>query len=228
MIKDVRVENYKDWDLGIEFKYFVDEYNNFWYNFEDVCKILDLKYMSMKANSILENVVNENNKMTCRVLNYRNKYNEEREIARDFVTSEAIRELLERYKMKLNGLVSAINTIESNFMVQQHEGFEEWSKQVEVLNDSINKKDACAIAIQAQRLSNMNVSRDILDEVGYLDKEKEELVDILRYEVYSYDPEYVEVTLAKRVKEDEAESKTLPLLKSTCPEWLMDVVKNSK
>ena len=52
--------------------------------------------------------------------------------------------------------------------------------------------------------------------------------NILRYEVYSYDPEYVEVTLAKRVKENEAESKTVPLLKSTCPEWLMDVVKNSK
>lgn len=228
MFKDVKVENYKDWDLGIEFKYFVDEYNNFWYNFEDVCKILDLKYMSMKANNILENVVNESDKMTCYVTNYRNKYNEEIEIARDFVTSEAIRELLKRYKMKLNGLVSAINTIESNFMVQQHEGFEEWNKQLEVLYDYIDKKDPHGIAVQAHRISNMDLSRDILDKAGYIDKEKEELVDILRYEVYSYDPEYVEVKLAKRVKENEVESKTVPLLKRTCPDWLMNVVKNSK
>lgn len=213
----------------MKLRYFIDEDDEFWYMYEDICELIDLEYGSQKSMNILYKEVYEWNRTTCIVTNYQNKYNETTEATKVFIDSNAVRKLIERNNKRNSKIIQEINNLETlDHSFKRNNDLDEWNARVEKLNESIEHKNFEEIAYQSYKLNNMKTSRDILDKAGIIDKEKEELVDILRYEVYSYDPEYVEIKLAKRVKENEAESKTVPLSKSTCPEWLMDVVKNSK
>lgn len=228
MFKNVEVEYYTNWDLGIEFKYFIDEYGVFWYNYEDICNLLDFEYDTRKANQILKEYVNENDKMMCGVKNYGNHYNENRNVNREFINTQAVNFLIERNNKRNSTILSAIHDLESMNLIKENVDYEEWEKRLDIMFEARMKKQYEELAFQIHQLDRMETTRCILDKAGVIDKEKEGMLDILHDEVYSYDPEYVEIKLAKRVKENEAESKTVPLSKSTCPEWLMDVVKNSK
>lgn len=235
MIKNVEVECFVEYGSfeeifgGNKMRYFIDEYNEYWYLYDDICVILGIDHNTHSARDIFKKHVYDFDITTCNVTNYRNKWRELEESYKDFISSHGVRDLIKRNNERNNKLLQMVNNIEiADTVFANIEIADEWNQRASMLEKSIKNKNYEQTTYHARKLLNLQSSRDIMDKAGFIDKEKEELIDILRYEVYSYDPEYVEVTLAKRVKENEAESKTVPLSKSTCPEWLMDVVKNSK
>lgn len=222
--------------IRVEFKYWIDENNKWWYCYDDITTILELS--ARAADKLLSEYILEDEKI---IYEDRNTYNEcyDNNViqARQFISSEAVHRLVHRNNERNNRLIKTINNLESDFKSN-----ELYDDNVRDLCDSLattisngkfqNFYDYEEVFAQAYELVQTPTAQDILDKVGKIDKEKEELVYEFRDYIYDdyYDEIEINVHLSKRKDCESDEERELRYKKnkniaSTMPSWLKDVVK---
>ena len=203
----------------VEFRYYVDTQDVWWYCYEDICNYLELKGAITK--NLYKYKINEKDKINC------NDLNSNMEL--QFISSNAVRYLVNRNNQRIKKLLKVMNNIE--FVGDAHEIHDdanELKARIELLNESLKIDDYQEILYQSYEIVNSKSGRDILDKAGIIDKDKEELLDLIRSDIYEYDDyiDDVEVTLITRKENMNDTFKQYEYNKeSTCPSWLRNVVK---
>ena len=214
---------YENNDYGVKFRYFVDTQDIWWYNYDDICKYLEL--CSSVASRIYKYNIEDEDKIIC--FDDNNDYTLKKE--KEFINSKAIRYLIKRNNERNIRLVKVINNIE--FVGNSHELYndaDELKARIELLNESLKIDDYEEIVYQSYEIANSKSGRDILDKAGIIDKNKEELLDLIREDIYAYDDyiDEVEMTLITRKEDMNDTFKQYEYCReSTCPSWLIKCVK---
>lgn len=219
----IESEVHKDWGYGLEFRYYVDMDNTWWYCYEDICDYIELN--QQVADKIYRHKLQEEDKITVYDKNHKNEQKECPQVVRYFISSNAVRYMVKRNNKRNSRLIKVMNNLE--FVSGAHEIFndnEELKERINVLGKSIEKYDYEEIFYQAKQLVESESGKDILDKMGVIDKDKESLIEQIRHELYDYDENIEEVQLTMRNLNEE---KKVKFKKSgtQIPEWLSEVVK---
>lgn len=212
---------------GVVFKYFVDTDNMFWYCYEDICEYLELS--EQKANQLYKYKITDKDKIVVKDKNndYKNDV-----VIRDFISSEALRYLVIRNNERNNKLINAANNIE--FADHSHVIYDEddeLKSRIDLLEKSVNDKNYEELIYQSYILSNSNSGRDMLDKLGIIDKDLENLLDDMRDDLFNYMNDEEEKEFREFMENNYDEAKRVMCKKhrklkteSTCPDWLKDLI----
>ena len=211
--------NYSENELNM--KYFVDLNDIWWYCFKDICDYLELN--ENVSNSLYKHKLFDNEKQEC--LDNNNEYGDY--IREKFICSDAVRKLIKRVNERTNKLIKTINNLE--LAVNAHDVYndaEELKSRFNILKESIENDDYEQSVYQSYEIVNSKSGRDILDKLGVIDKDVEELLDLIRTDIVYYnDLNEIEMTLVNNEEDFTQVKYTKNNKESTCPSWLRNCVK---
>lgn len=174
-------------DISISYKYFVNDQDVWWYCFDDIVEFIHMneKY----ANMLYDKEIPEVSKETFEDYNNYNAYGYCESKPRRFVTSEVVRQFIERNNQRNNVLIKSINNLE--FKEDAHEKYfedDELVNSIEKLHTALHNKDYEEMANQIYDIYHSETTYDILDKFkdGF-DKEIEHAVDMIRDKLYEED-----------------------------------------
>ena len=217
---------YNENDLNM--KYFIDVNDIWWYSYEDIIDYLEFDINV--ANSVYKHKILENVKQEC--LDDNNEHGIH--IRKRFITSDAVRALIKRVNERTNNLIKAMNNLE--LAVNAHDVYEDADElkcRINKLKEGIENDDYEVIFYQAYEISNSKSGREVLDKNNVIDKDVEELLDLVRTDIVYYDIdeiEELELNLIKKRETDESVTVNFKRNKkdkkeSTAPSWLRDIFK---
>ena len=211
--------NYSENELNM--KYFVDLNDIWWYCFKDICDYLELN--ENVSNCLYKHKLFDNEKQEC--LDNNNEYGDY--IREKFICSDAVRKLIKRVNERTNKLIKTINNLE--LAVNAHDIYndaEELKSRFNVLKESIENDDYEQSVYQSYEIVNSKSGRDILDKLGVIDKDVEELLDLIRTDIVYYNNlNEIEMTLINDEEDFTQVTYTKNNKESTCPSWLRNCVK---
>lgn len=141
--------------------------------------------------------------------NYYNEYGVNQSKTRRFVTSEVVRQFIERNNQRNNVLIKSMNNLE--FKEDAHEKYfedDELADSIEKLHTALHNKDYEEMANQIYDIYHSETTYDILDKFKEeFDKEKEKVVDVIREKIYKDEIDWIiggsgEEEIIKLSKED--------------------------
>ena len=175
--------------MRISYKYFVTEENVWWYCFEDIVEFIHMN--ENYANSLYNNLP-DSEKGIFEDYNYYDEYGKCRAKTRRFVTSEVVRQFIERNNQRNNILIKSMNNLE--FKEDAHEKYFEDDELLDIMNktkSALENKDYEEWAIQVNKAFYSESFRDIGNKIGILDKEKEKVVDVIREQIYKDEIDWI-------------------------------------
>lgn len=228
-------ETYEEWNKlygKMSIKYWIDNNNVYWYAYEDICDILELK--NQIANKLYNTIVNEEEKCVTYDRNNFDHHNVHQETVREWITSDALRRLIKRNNDRNNLLIKTINNLE--VVCDSHDLYEEDEDLVAKIKATVQAANARDYEVYYYLLNEQCKSktcRDVLDKLGVINKQNEEIVDEFRKDLYDPYCEEIEwcVVTKKPETPNEEERRTLYKKhkeegkKSTCPTWLKDCLR---
>ena len=183
MFQKITSENYFDEINAVHCRYYVDENLVYWYQYDDISYLAGMR--KEKADKTI-NKIEEYNKRKFDDSNNFNRFGTQISKIEYFITSEAMRELFRRENERNNQIVKSFNNLECRIGAHYEYGEdEEIFERIKTLMESVNEKDYEEIFYQAHMLDKTKTSRDILDKLKVVDKEKEEVIDKVREQLYS-------------------------------------------
>ena len=211
--------SYNENELNMD--YFVDVNEVWWYSYDDICKYLG--YNDNVVYRIYKNMLSDNEKQIC--LDDNNEYREY--VEKRFICSNAVRRLIKRVNERTNNLIKVINNLE--LAVNAHDIYndaEELKSRFNILKESIENDDYEQSVYQSYEIVNSKSGRDILDKLGVIDKDVEELLDLIRTDIVYYNNlNEIEMTLINDEEDFTQVTYTKNNKESTCPSWLRNCVK---
>ena len=118
-----------------------------------------------------------------------NSFSEQELKIRRFVTSDVVRQFIQRNNNRNNALLKSMNNLE--FKEDAHEKYfedEELVNRIEKLHKSLHDKDYEIMADQIYELYHCDSTRELLDKYrDDFDKELEKAVDLIRDKMYNDD-----------------------------------------
>ena len=183
MFQKITSENYFDEINVVQCRYYVDENLVYWYQYDDICYLAGMR--KEKADKLIKEI-EEYNKCKFDDSNNYNKFGLQYPKVEYFITSEAMRELFRRENERNIQIVKSFNNLECRIDAHYEYGEdEEIFERIKMLMGSVNEKDYEEIFYQAHMLNKTKTSRDVLDKLKVIDKEKEEVIDKVREQLYS-------------------------------------------
>lgn len=228
-------ETYEEWNKlygKMSIKYWIDNNNVYWYAYEDICDILELK--NQIANKLYNTIVNEGEKCITYDRNNFNNQGDQNEIVREWITSDALRRLIKRNNDRNNLLIKTINNLE--VVCDSHDVYEEDEELKARIDETIraaNARDYEVYYYQIYKQYNSKTCRDILDKLGIVNKENEQIIDEVRECIYDpYCEEFKWESISKKPDAPDEEKRKMIYKKhreegkkSTCPTWLKDCLR---
>lgn len=202
----------------IGWRYHQDELGVYWYNYSDVIDVIKLKWK--EACKLYEEFLSDNEKFIFEDCNN----NHHNYVETQFISSNGFDRLLQHENERNN-------TIRKIKLEMECKEFDDDLKQeVNNLQRLVNEPimDFNKIGHSVDKLWHM---KSVQQGMG-LDSEKEELLESIRQDVYSFD--YIDamdiVFEIKKRPEDELEAKEVLYQRqipkeSSCPSWLKDVIR---
>lgn len=183
MFQKITSENYFDEINAVHCRYYVDENLVYWYQYDDISYLAGMR--KEKADKLIKEI-EEYNKCKFDDSNNYNKFGLQYPKVEYFITSEAMRELFRRENERNIQIVKSFNNLECRIDAHYEYGEdEEIVERIKTLMEGVNEKDYEEIFYQAHMLNKTKTSRDILDKLKVIDKEKEEVIDKVREQLYS-------------------------------------------
>lgn len=190
----------------VSYKYFVNAQDVWWYCFDDIVEFIRMneKY----ADVLYDKDVPEVSKEIFEDYNNYNAYGYRESKPRRFVTSEVVRQFIERNNQRNNILIKSMNNLE--FKEDAHEKYFEDDELLDIMNKTktaLHNKDYEEWAIQVNKAFYSESFRDIGDKLGILDKNKEKVIDGIRDNLYKDEINWIlagsgEKEIIKLSKED--------------------------
>ena len=195
-------------------EYFIDDNGIYWYDYDKLIKLL---HVTSNQADKLYNYLEDHNKNIFNIL-YRFKSEDQQ---KRFVTTEAVCEIINKQSERGNGILLKILNNESREDVDYSDFNREFNQMIK-MKEQGNIVYACQ---SIKRLTEMDVYKDTMDKYDpNYDKEKEELIDLIREDVYEFgDIDDCEFKLNKIENDKEIVYKKLNT--SSLPSWYRDVVK---
>ena len=174
----------------VSYKYFVNAQDVWWYCFDDIVEFIHMN--ENYANSLYNSLPDDEKEMFGDHNNY-NTYGYRELKPRRFVTSEVVRQFIERNNQRNNILIKTMNNLE--FKEDAHEKYfedDELANSIEKLHTALHNKDYEEMANQIYDIYHSETTYDILDKFkeGF-DKEKEKVVDKIRDEIYKDEIDWI-------------------------------------
>ena len=192
LFPEITSKNHEEYIEGVlvSYKYFVNAQDVWWYCFDDIVEFIRMneKY----ANMLYDKEVPEVSKEIFEDWNYYNDYGVNQSKARRFVTSEVVRQFIERNNQRNNILIKSMNNLE--FKEDAHEKYFEDDELLDIMNKTktaLENKDYEEWAIQVNKAFYSESFRDIGNKIGILDKDKEKVVDKIREEIYKDEIDWI-------------------------------------
>ena len=130
LFPEITSNDYKGFVEGftIEYKYFINTDNQWWYCFDNIVEFIHMneKY----ANMLYDKEISEENKMMVEDWNNYNSFSEQELKIRRFVTSDVVRQFIQRNNNRNNALLKSMNNLE--FKEDAHEKYFESAKMQEL------------------------------------------------------------------------------------------------
>ena len=225
MVKEIKTKRVELRSVGGSIRRYEDECGVFWYAYEELCSLLLITHQARK--NIFNNwLLNHDKNEFKDVLDHGHRSL--------FISTNAVSMLINRNNERANNmlkeLISNENTINTTSVTDLDKRFE---KLESIVNRPgvTNYVDLC---LEVRDITKSDEFRNIMDKYDdNYDKEKEELLDIIREDVYNYDDiEECEVILMR--KRPDANDEEMKLCykkfkakggKSTCPDWIREIIK---
>lgn len=222
MFQEITSITRKNYEEGLEYNYWITENNVWWYAYDDIISLIDMS--SSKANKFFRYEIPEEEKCTCLDFNNYDELNRQQPIPRDFVTYEVVEKLIQRNNKRNKTVMKDINNVrganESHFINGEDSDLKE---MFDLIVNALERKDYEEAGWLMYQVVDSKTMRDILYRAGYLDKEKEELIDLIREDVYYYD-DVIGYTAKLKKKDREVKIKYKKNQESTCPSWIRDLI----
>lgn len=200
----------------------VNESNKWWYSYEDVIECLEIP--QQKADKMIRYEIPEEEQCTCYDSNNYDIHGVQHTIPRQFISSEMVRQLIKRNNERNNSFIKFMNNIE--YAEDSHVVYNEDEEILEMMNKiakSIEDKDYEEFFYQSYKVNQTQSSRETLDRLEVINKEKEGLIDLIREDLYYYD-EVIGYTAKLKKKDREVKIKYKKNQESTCPSWIRDLI----
>ena len=206
--------------IRVTYKYWVSESNIWWYSYDDIVDYLKLS--NVFANDTFDEL-EEYEKTFCYDGNVFDKYGNKCSELKRWVTSEAIRKIINRNNDRGNALVKSINNLECEQDAEYlYNDYNELNGRLDRIFSAYGEKDFEECFAQIHMITKTETYRDTLDKVGIIDKNIEAMVDEYRDILYDdYDEVGVKVTKNNESKEVHYRKNK----ESTCPTWLKDCLR---
>ena len=216
--------------IRVTYKYWVSESDIWWYSYDDIIEFLNL---SEKYAIRVYDELNDYDKTMCYDGTVFDKYGNNRSQLKRWVTSDAIRKIVQRNNDRGNALIKSMNNLE--FVEDAHcrynDGLELRSR-IDNMCASCQSGDYEVGVSQMYRIINSESGRDMLDKLGIINKKVETKVDEYRNSLLIDDYEDDFEPMTKRDDAPDEEQRRLLYKKhraegkkSTCPTWLKDVLR---
>ena len=171
--------------VKVSYKYFVNDRDIWWYCFDDIVEFIHMN--ENYANMLYDKEIPEDNKVIWEDWNYYNDYGVQQSKPRRFVTSDVVRQFIERNNQRNNILIKSINNLE--FKEDAHEKYfedDELAEYMKKFDKAYHNKDYEEIADCVYEMYHTDTMYDILDKFkeGF-DKEVEQAVDVIREKLYA-------------------------------------------
>ena len=216
--------------IRVTYKYWVSESNIWWYSYDDIVDYLKLS--NVFANDTFDEL-EEYEKTFCYDGHVFDKYGNKRSELKRWVTSEAIRKIINRNNDRGNALMKSINNLEcvENAHCQYNDGLELRNRMDREIR-AYQQGDYEEYFGQMYYIAQTETCRDMWDKLGLIDKEVECKVDNYRASLLVDD---FEDDCCKMTKRDDAPDEEQRKIlykkhkeegkKSTCPSWLKDCLR---
>ena len=128
---------------------------------------------------------------------------------------------------KANLLLEFIGDIKYNMnAMKENDEFETMKEYMRLLKDSIDRADYQDSVYYSYKIINTKSAREFLDKRDVIDKDVEDLIDLIREDIVYYnDLDEIEMTLINEEREFTKVTYTKNDKESTCPSWLRNCVK---
>lgn len=191
LFPEITSKNHEEYIEGVlvSYKYFVNAQDVWWYCFDD---IVEFTHMNENYADKLYSQLSDSEKETFGDMNNYDEYGYQRMIPRRFVTSEVVRQFIERNNQRNNILIKSMNNLE--FKEDAHEKYfedDELANSIEKLHTALHNKDYEEWAIQVNKAFYSESFRDIGDKLGILDKNKEKVIDGIRDNLYKDEIDWI-------------------------------------
>lgn len=167
--------------IVVSYKYFVNELDQWWYCFDDIMEFIRMN--KHYANDLYWKIDDPNKMM---VEDWNNDLRDKQSVPRRFVTSEVVRQFIQRNNERNNTLIKSMNILE--FREDSHVKYFEDEEIVDSINKlykSIECKDYEEMSDHILYLYHTDSIRDILDKHrDDFDKDIEKAVDTIRDYMY--------------------------------------------
>jgi hypothetical protein len=195
-------------------EYVLDDYGVYWYDYEKLIKML---YVTSNQAFKLYNYLDNSDKKIINVIS-RFKSNPQ---DKRFITTRAACDIINKQHSVGNDIIMKILKNESTHM----NDYSDFNREIENIITFNDYGDVVHVCQSIRKLIETDVYKETMDKYdSNYDKEKEELLDLIRDEIYYYgDIDEVECKLKK--KDKITEIKCIKNYESTCPSWIKDVVK---
>lgn len=208
LFPEITSKNHEEFIEGVlvSYKYFVNAQDVWWYCFDD---IVEFTHMNENYANNLYSRLSDSEKETFADYNNYNAYGYRESKPRRFVTSEVVRQFIERNNQRNNVLIKSMNNLE--FKEDAHEKYfedDELADSIEKLHTALHNKDYEEMANQIYDIYHSETTYDILDKFKEeFDKEKEKVVDEIREKIYKDEIDWIlggsgEEEIIKLSKED--------------------------
>ena len=211
--------------FAFEFDVYVDnETGTWWYAFMDVLNSINF---SRRAGEKHYYKIDDCDKCNFYDKGFINEYGENIPSERSFISYNALMNLLDRNFKRMNAFAKVVNKIYGYKEIKSSDdGLEE---AVCNLHHCFETGDLEGVFIEADKLVNSEVGMVMLNK----DKEKEELINHFREDIYEcYDIDEIEwnIKMKKRDNPNEEEERKAKYKRnrgkeSSCPSWLRDVIR---
>lgn len=206
-------ELYMSMDDG-NLEYFIDDNSVYWYDYDKLIKLL--RVSSRYSDNIYKNL----DDCDKNIFNILSRFKSEDQQKR-FVTTKAVCEIINKQSERGNSILLKILNNESSDNIDYSDFNREFNQMIK-MKEQGNIVYACQ---SIKRLTELDVYKDTMDKYdpGY-DKEKEELIDLIREDVYEFgDMNDCEFKLNKIENDREIVYKKLNT--SSLPVWYRNVIK---
>lgn len=206
-------ELYMSMDDG-NLEYFIDDNSVYWYDYDKLIKLL--RVSSRYSDSIYKNL-DEYNKNIFHILSRFKSQGQDKR----FVTTKAVCEIINKQSERGNSILLKILNNESSDNIDYSDFNREFNQMIK-MKEQGNIVYACQ---SIKRLTELDVYKDTMDKYDpSYDKEKEELIDLIREDVYEFgDIDDCEFKLNKIENDREIVYKKLNT--SSLPVWYRNVIK---
>lgn len=177
--------------ISISYRYFVNDQDVWWYCFDDIVEFIHMneKY----ANMLYDKEIPEDSKEMWEDWNNFEENGSYYTKPRRFVTSEVVRQFIERNNQRNNVLIKSINNLEfKEDACEKYFEDEELLEYMKKFDKAYHKNDYEELANCVYEMYHTDTMYDILDKYkeGF-DKEIEQAVDKIREKLYEDDIKYI-------------------------------------